>query len=276
MKKLQIVTGGTSGMGLDTARALGDFGPVYIGGRNQKRLDDALLVLKADGVEAYGSPCDVSDPKSLQAFAQSAQNIAPIGNVVNAAGVEWDGVTREQLLNINMKGVVNVTETFFPLMTESALLHFSSITGYFYQPEKEELEVWNSATAPDFIKQCLKYVDNKPNPMPERLSDDYMAYAASKRFVIYYTQANTKRFGAKGLRVFSIAPGAFATPMLTTDEKERTIIAAGTALGRVGRPDEMSYVIKSMLDPSASYVTGCDIIVDGGKFASSTVKQIEG
>lgn len=276
MKKLQIVTGGTSGMGLDTARALGEFGPVFIGGRNQKRLDDALAVLKDAGVEAYGSPCDVSSLSSVQEFAKAALEVAPIGNVVNAAGVDWDVCTREQMVNINMEGVVNTTEVFFPLMTEGSLLHFSSITGYFYQPEKEELEAWNDATSSDFAEKCLKYINNKPNPMPERLSDNYMCYAATKRFVIYYTQANTQRFGAKGLRVFSIAPGAYATPMLTDDEKERSVIAAGTAFGRVGRPDEMSYCIKALIDPHASYLTGCDIIIDGGKTALSMVKQIEG
>lgn len=274
MKKLQIVTGGTSGMGLDTARALGEFGPVFIGGRNQKRLDDALAVLKDAGVEAYGSPCDVADIESVKAFAAAAQEIAPIGNVVNAAGVDWDVSSREQMVNINMLGVVNTTEVLYPLMTEGALLHFSSITGYFYQAEKEEMAVWSNATAPDFVEQCLKYIDNKPNPMPDRLSDDYMCYAASKRFVIFYTQANTARFGAKGLRVLSIAPGAYATPMLTDDEQERAIIAAGTAFGRVGRPDEMSYCIKALLDPRASYLTGCDIIIDGGKTALSMVPQI--
>lgn len=274
MKKLQIVTGGTSGMGLDTARALGEYGPVFIGGRNQKRLDDALAVLKEAGVEAYGSSCDISDIESVKAFAKAAQEIAPIGNVVNAAGVEWDVVTRETLVNINMKGVVNVTEVFYPLMTEGTMLHFSSITGYFYQPEKEELAVWSNTTADDFVEQSLKYIANKPNPMPERLSDDYMCYAASKCFVMFYGKANTSRFGKKGLRIFTIAPGAYATPMLTDDEQERAVIAAGTAFGRVGRPDEMSYCIMALLDPRASYLTGCDVIIDGGKSALSMVPQI--
>ncbi|MBR4578545.1 MAG: hypothetical protein IKO22_02900 [Oscillospiraceae bacterium] len=53
-KRLQVVPGGTSGMGLATAVALGKFGPVLVGGRNEKRLETALQTLKEAGVEAYG------------------------------------------------------------------------------------------------------------------------------------------------------------------------------------------------------------------------------
>ena len=77
-RKLQVVTGGTSGMGLATAKALGVYGPVLIGGRNKKRLEHAMDELKAAGVEAYGKNCDISDLESLREFATYAVSIAPI------------------------------------------------------------------------------------------------------------------------------------------------------------------------------------------------------
>ena len=274
MKKLQIITGGTSGMGLDTARILGGFGPVFIGGRNAKRLDDALAVLKKAGVEAYGSQCDVSDIGSVKAFAKAAAEIAPISNVVNAAGVDFDTSTNEQMVHINMVGTINVTETFLPLMTEGTLLNFSSITGYFYTPQAAEFEVWNEPNSADFANKCLELIAQQPNPMQGRLPDTYICYCATKRFVIYYTMANASRFGAKGLRVISIAPGSFNTPMLETQKEYLDSIAAGTAFKRVGEPDEMSNLIKALLDPKISYLTGCDIVMDGGKHALVTVKQL--
>lgn len=274
MKALQIVTGGTSGMGLDTAKALGEYGPVLIGGRNEKRLADALAILKEAGVEAYGQTCDISDRASVEAFAEAAQKIGPIGNVVNAAGVDFDTSTNEQMVVINMLGTVNVTEVFLPLMTEGSLLNFSSITGYYYRPNPEEVAIWDDATAPDFVEKCLAEIAKHPNPMPERLPDSYVAYTATKNFVIYYTKANTARFGAKGLRVFSIAPGSFNTPMLQTQKDFLASIAAGTAFKRVGEPEEMAYLIKALMDPRNSYLTGCDIVMDGGKLALGTAKQI--
>lgn len=57
-KKLQIILGGTSGMGLATAIALGKQGPVLVGGRNEERLNKAVETLKAAGVEGYGKQYD--------------------------------------------------------------------------------------------------------------------------------------------------------------------------------------------------------------------------
>jgi len=261
-------------MGLDTAKALAEYGPVFVGGRNPERLQNALATLKEAGVEAYGGRCDISDIESVKAFAAAAGEIAPIGNVVNAAGVGFDVSTNEQMVEINMVGTVNMVETFFPLMTEGTMLNYSSITGYYYQPTPEEKAVWDAPTDPDFGKKCLEFIVKVPNPMPGRLPDTYPGYTATKRFVIHYTMANASRFGAKGLRIISIAPGSFNTPMLATQKEFLASIAAGTAYKRVGEPEEMAYLIKNLLDPKVSYLTGCDIIMDGGKFAMSTVKQL--
>jgi NAD(P)-dependent dehydrogenase (short-subunit alcohol dehydrogenase family) len=277
MSTLQVIAGGTSGMGLSTAKALGEYGPVFIGGRNPKRLEGALAELRDANIDAYGSTCDVSDTTSVKAFADAALKVAPIGNVVVAAGVDYDVSTNEQMVHINMTGTVNMTEAFLPVMSEGTLLNYSSITGYFYQPTAEEIEVWNNPTAADFEQKCLEFINRVPNMRPDILPDTYPCYTATKRFVMHYTQANTTRFGARGLRVMSIAPGAFNTPMLAganQDPERMAVVAAGTAFKRVGDPDEMAYLIKVLLDPKIKYLTGCDIVMDGGKLALSKAKQL--
>lgn len=76
--------------------------------------------------------------------------------------------------------------------------------------------------------------------MPEamaRMGEDYRYYPISKTFTQYYTRANTKRFGERGCQIFSIAPGAFDTPMLReSDDAALAGVAAGTAFGRLGQP----------------------------------------
>ena len=115
-KRLQVVTGGTSGMGLETAKALAKFGPVLVGGRNEKRLEHAIDYLKAAGAEVYGKTCDISNPESVQEFAEYAAGIAPIGNVVNAAGVDFDNASSELIVKINMQGTHFVLEAFLPFV----------------------------------------------------------------------------------------------------------------------------------------------------------------
>ena len=72
-RKIQVITGGTSGMGKAAAIALGKFGPVLIGGRSEKKLAEAMEEIRAKGVEVFGKVCDVSDIGSVKAFADYAR-----------------------------------------------------------------------------------------------------------------------------------------------------------------------------------------------------------
>lgn len=273
-RKIQVVAGGTSGMGLATAKALSVYGPVLVGGRSETRLATALEELKAAGAEAYGLPCDVSSPESLKTFSDYAVSIAPIGSVVNAAGVDFDKATPEQIVQINMQGTHYVLEAFLPYLNDSAVVNFSSITGYQYAPQEEDFEVWSAPDAEDFSEKVLALIPPPTAAYAERLGPSYPAYCCSKRFVMYYTMANVVRVGKKNnSRIISIAPGSFNTPMLASQADYLETIAKGTALGRVGEPDEMASLIASLLAPGHAYLTGCDIIMDGGKYAMSATKQ---
>lgn len=274
-KKLQIVLGGTSGMGLATAIALGKFGPVLVGGRSQEKIDKAVDALKKAKVEGYGKSVDISDTKSLEEFVKYAKSIGNIGNVVNAAGV--DQGSSELIWKINVQGTINVVEAFLPYIDGSCIVNYSSITGYFYKPSDEELDIWSKPNDKDFFEKSFKCTTTKE--LDERmkfLGPQFLTYIASKRFVIYYTMANALRFGKKKSQIFSVAPGSFDTPMLRESPEEAVKrIALGTAFGRLGKPEEMADFIIKLLEPGHEYLTGVDLILDGGKYALSAVKQYE-
>lgn len=271
--RLQVVTGGTSGMGLATAKRLGEFGPVLIGGRSEKRLESALAELREAGVRAFGKPCDVSDVESVRAFRDYALELGEIGSVVNAAGVDFDNASIDLVMNVNMGGVINVTQEFFPYMDHAVMAHYSSITGYFYQPTKEDFEAWNNPHAADFIERATAAV-RRPEMAPGDLNECFPYYAASKRFVMHYVMANASRFGEKGNRIFSVAPGSFDTPMLQAGNTPQESIIARTAFKRFGTPEEMADLFIDLMKPGHDYLTGCDIVMDGGKTAMTLVPQI--
>ena len=262
-------------MGLATARALGIFGPVLVGGRNEKRLEAALAQLEEAGVEAYGKTCDIADCASLDEFAAYAASLAPLGNVINAAGVDAGG--GELIVKVNMVGTVNFVEAFLPYLEPGArLVNFSSITGYFVQPTPKEREIWDEPSHPDFYERAKADIEEREVPEAmARMGEDYRYYPISKTFTQYYTRANTKRFGERGCQIFSIAPGAFDTPMLReSDDAALAGVAAGTAFGRLGQPEEMADFIVRLLEPGHDYLTGVDLILDGGKFGMTTAKQL--
>ena len=273
-KRVQVVTGGTSGMGLATAKAVAKYGPVLIGGRNEKRLADAVQTLRDAGVDAHGARLDVADIESVRTFADEAVKIAPVGNVVHAAAVDMDNADIDTIIRINVIGTVNVVETFYPLLQEGgSVVNYSSVTGYYYRPSREEMALWNNPTDPDFFaifKNGMSGFDAAAmGQKPEAT-----AYFGSKNFVMYYTRANTARFGAKGCRIFSVAPGSFMTPMLQHQEANFASIKEGTAFKRFGDPEEMAQLFADLLDPKVAYLTGCDVLMDGGKFALSTTPQL--
>ncbi len=275
MEKLQVVLGGTSGMGLATAKALGVFGPVLVGGRNQQRLDNAVAELEAAGIDAYGKTVDIADANSLDDFAKYAASIAPIGALVNAAGVDSGGP--DLILAVNFKGTVNVINAFMPYLQDAKVINYSSITGYFHQPTPTEIEIWQNPDAPDFVERMKAELSSRPlDPRMAFLGDDYIYYPASKAFTIYYTKANTVRLGKKNTAIFSVAPGSFDTPMLRESPEEQLAkIAQGTAFGRLGDPAEMADFIVKLLEPGHEYLTGVDLILDGGKSAMTLVKQLD-
>lgn len=272
MKTIQVVTGGTSGMGLATAKALGADGPVLIGGRNEARMARALDELKAAGVEAYGAQLDVSDASSVAAFAAKAAQIAPVGTVVHAAAVDMDNAETDAIAKINVLGTVHVVNAFYPIMKKgSALVNFSSVTGYYYRPTKEELAVWD---APDSAQLAEKFAAGLTPIDAPGLSPSAAAYFASKAFVMRYTKANAQRFAKRGCRIFSVSPGSFLTPMLEMQTEHFDAIKRTTVFGRFGDSDEMAYLISCLVDERAGYLTGADVLMDGGMFAKRCIPQL--
>ena len=97
------------------------------------------------------------------------------------------------------------------------------------------------------------------------------AYPISKRAVIALVAHESAAFGARGARIVSIAPGLIDTPMSRsemTQSPQMATMLARTPLGRLGIGDEIASVADFLCSPAASFITGCDIKVDGGVLAA--------
>jgi len=267
-KRISVVTGGAQGMGFEIARQLGKLGPVLIGARTVSKVQNAVEELKKEGIEAYGKPCDISSLESVQEFAKAAVEIAPVRYALNVAAISFEQGDVEQILNINVLGTINFRNVFLPILENGVLINFASNSGYFYDPPElfEVQSVWNEPDSPDFLKKCMEFIDE---------DDTFTAYIFSKRFVMYYTMANATCFAEKGNRIFSISPGAFQTPMLdgqTISPIEE--VAEGTAVKRIGTPFEMARAVVNLIDADLGYLTGTDIVIDGGKLAITLANQL--
>ena len=112
MKNVCVITGGGSGMGLETAKCMPKDKIIVLSGRTVSKLEGAVKELEELGYEAYAHACDTSDRNSVKALAEYAKSLGEIKNVINAAGLSPAMAKQEQLIRVNGMGTVYVNQEF--------------------------------------------------------------------------------------------------------------------------------------------------------------------
>jgi len=231
--KVAIVTGGANGLGKEMALLFAKHGAKVIAA------DVQALDYKDANVEGFN--LDVTNVENVQnLYDHVIEKYGKVDILVNNAGITRDAMTRKMtddqwnlVLDINLKGVFNLTRLFGPLMETNgygSIINISSVVGVFGN-----------------IGQAN--------------------YAASKAGVLGLTKTWAKEFARKGanVRVNAIAPGYIMTDILKTVPQDLLDKFAGlTMLGRLGEPKEIANVALFLASSESSYITGQTLNVNGG------------
>lgn len=266
MRKVCVITGGGSGMGLAAAKEFGGEYYILITGRTVEKLQSAVEELKAKGIAAEGFPCDVSDRNSVEKLAAHATKLGDIKVVIHAAGMSPNMGSPEKIMKVNAVGTVHVNEVFYERLADSScIINVSSMSGHLVpkivMPSKKYS--LSSTNIDLFFRSMMKRVVLFPKKHRSGVS-----YSISKNFVIWYSQVNAEKFAQKGIRVVSISPGLFETPMADAEREISQGFLDKCAIKRYGRVEEIAYLFRVLSDERASYLTGVDILCDGGCIAS--------
>ncbi|WP_206784046.1 SDR family NAD(P)-dependent oxidoreductase [Amycolatopsis sp. MtRt-6] len=233
--RVALVTGGTRGIGLATARALVEAGAtVVLTGRDEARAKEA-----AASVGASGLALDVTDAKAVSSLVRGvAKEHGKLDIVVANAGIMEDallGMIKEDLvdttLSTNVAGTLHTVQAAARAMMRKksgAIVVLASIVG-------------------------------------EHGSAGQTVYAASKAAVANIARSAAKELGRSGIRVNAVAPGVIETDLtagLSEDAKAEN--AGKTPLGRLGRPEEVAKAIRFLVSDEASFITGQVLGIDGG------------
>jgi NAD(P)-dependent dehydrogenase (short-subunit alcohol dehydrogenase family) len=262
MDQVCVITGGGSGMGLATARLLGQGRRVVISGRTAAKLDAATRELREQGIDGHAVECDVSDKASVERLAATARELGSISTVVHAAGISPSMGDAERVLAINALGTAHVHEVFPRYMERDAcIIDVASMGGYM-------LPGWLLPTAayPLCFSQPQRFMRKtlgRSRWFPKKLRSG-VAYAISKNFVIWLAQADAGRLGAQGIRVLSVSPGTFETDMGEAEREDAEPLIDYCAIKRFGRVDEVARLLAFCADERLGYLTGVDILCDGG------------
>lgn len=249
-RKIALVTGGSRGLGRSTALKLAAHGvDVVLTYRTRRDEADAVVAgIQAQGGRAVALALDVADSRHFAAFADVLRvelqriwqrdtfdflvNNAGIG--INAPFAEITEAQFDELMNVQFKGVYFLTQALLPLIADGGrIVNLSTGLTRFSIP-------------------------------------GYSAYAAMKGAIEVLTRYLAKELGPRGIAVNVVAPGAIETDFgggrLRDDADLNRFIAAQTALGRVGQPDDIGGVIASLLSADNAWINAQRIEASGGMF----------
>ena len=269
MTRVAVITGGAGGMGLATAKVVGRDHTVVLADVRGDRLDEAAAALDELGISHKAINCDVTDRKAVDALFETAAGLGTLASVIHTAGVSPSMGSAEYVMRTNAIGTLNVNEAFFARAGEgAAIVNVASMAAHMLPetmvPTQQFPQALHDVDAfmTDMLAACAI--------VPEEMQSG-IAYAVSKSFVRWYSVAQCERFNGKGLRVLSVSPGSVETEMgLLEAEAGAGAMVADAAVPRWGRPEEMADLLAFCASDKAGYLTGTDILNDGGVVASMT------
>ncbi|KUI28914.1 oxidoreductase [Mycobacterium sp. IS-1742] len=267
MSGISVITGGAGGMGVATARIVGRDQPVVLCDVRKERLDSAVATLKDVGITPTAVHCDVTDRNAVAALFDTAQELGPIASVIHAAGVSPSMGDAEYVMRTNAIGTLNVNEAFYASAGEgAAIVNVASMAAHLLPEEMIPVGQFaraledESAFMADMLAAC--------GIVPEEAQSG-IAYALSKNFVTWFSSSQAERFNGRGLRIVSVSPGSVDTEMGRLEEQAGAgAMVADAAVPRWGKPEEMAELFAFCAGDRAGYLTGTDILNDGGVVAS--------
>lgn len=266
MKDVMILMGAGQ-IGMAIARRMGYGKKIIIGDKNVKNAATISEIMNNAGFDTVATEADLSSRESILNLIAKAQKLGKIKMLINAAGVSPSQAPIEAILKVDLYGTAVLLEEVGKVIAEGGVgVTVSSQSGHrMAQLSAKEDELLATTPTEDLLNlDMLK---------PQNIKDTLHAYQMAKRCNEKRVMAESVKWGKRGARLNSISPGIIVTP-LAIDEFNgirgdfyKNMFAKCPA-HRPGTADEVANVAELLMSDRGAFITGTDILIDGGATAS--------
>lgn len=256
---------GTGSIGQAIIRRIGVGKHIVLADLNERHARQTALLLENAGYECSTIQADLGSREDILAVVAEAQRWGKVKNVVNAAGVSPSQATVSEILRVDMYGTSILLEEFGQVIApDGSGIVISSQSGHRLPALSQE---HNDALAMNRPEDLLKL------DFVSSITDTLKAYQYSKRCNVLRVAFEACRWGKRGATINSISPGIIITP-LANDElhgprKEGYLkMVQASPAGRAGTPDEVGDLAEFLMSSRGRFISGADILMDGGTTAS--------
>lgn len=262
-----VLLTGAGQIGMAIARRIGHGKKIIIGDKNLQNAENIAKTLVEAGFDVEIQECDISSRDSIKSIINFAQEFGEIAYFINAAGVSPSQAPIEVILKVDLYGTAVLLEEVGKVIKEGGVgVTISSQSGHRMKQLGAEIDE-QLATTPTEELLDLEVLQ------PENIDDTLHAYQLAKRCNVKRVMYEACRWGEKGARINSISPGIIVTP-LAIDEfngprgEFYKNMFANCPSGRPGTADEVANVAELIMSDKGAFITGSDILADGGSTAS--------
>jgi len=262
-----VVLLGAGSMGTAIVRRIAAGKTVLLGDLSEEKLETVAAELRYSGYEVATHQVDASDKESIRAFAKKAASLGDVMYFIDTAGASPSQASPEHIIKLDLIGTSYAIDEFAEVMAKGgAGLIVSSQAGYMPSPltSETEAEIANTPTDQLASLSCLS---------AEAVPNSGVAYVVSKKANHLRVQtAAATSWGDHGARINTISPGIIVTPLaydeFNSQGNSYQDMISASASKRVGTSDEIAAVGAFLLSDDAAFITGTDLLVDGGVIAS--------
>lgn len=263
MTNVYVITGGSGGMGKAIAELVGHKGTLLLADVSEERLIQTKEELALKGItNVHYQTVDITSKENVSKLAEKTASLGTLKGLVHTAGLSPTMADSKRITEVNLVGTGMILDAFLPLASQGTVaVCISSMSAHFVPKEGPYTNILKNPLAPNAIEQMEQFAQGNSGA----------TYSFSKLGVLLIVEDQAWTWGQKGARIVSVSPGTIDTPMgrqEASKQEQMQVMLKNTPLLREGNPSEIATAVEFLLSDAASYITGTDLLVDGGTVAN--------